>query len=423
MSTKKIKISELIPDKKNARKHNPRNIGMIGNSLQEVGPARSIVIDENNKILAGNGTVDAAAQVGIEKIIVVDAHDDAIIAVRKTGLTEEQKTKLALYDNRTAELAEWDAVVIEELKIEGVELGEFFSDGELEKIGVDKKEIIEDEVPELSEETKTVKGDVYELGRHRVMCGDSTNSDDVAKLMDGKKFDIGFTSPPYNSGEADFTYNYKAKKQGGFYRNNKDDLTEKEYFEFIFAVLNNYLLNANSSHSIFWNVMYNANSRDLYGKYIFSVNNPLKVRETIVWNKISGFPVAGDNILSRNSELIFLLSNSEKYLSNAKKDSVMWNRWDISNANSQNPEQGHKACFPIDLPRKAIEDFSLQNMIVLDLFLGSGTTLIACEQTNRICYGMEIDEHYCDVIVSRYVKFAGNNKVKRNGKEITWELN
>ncbi len=250
---------------------------------------------------------------------------------------------------------------------------------------------------------------------HRILCWDSTNIDDVNKLMNGEKADIGFTSPPYNSGGADFTYDYKAKKEGGFYENYKDDLTSTEYFDFLISVLNNYYLNFNEeSHSLFWNVMYNANSRSDYGKIIFSEQNPLSVRETIIWNKINGFPVAGDNILSRNTELIFLLSNSQKYRTNQHNRTIYWNRWDISSQGSQDSKNKHKACFPLELPFKAIQDFSKDNDIILDLFLGSGTTMVASHQLKRKCYGMELDPKYVQTIINRMIKLDSTLEIKRN---------
>ena len=233
--------------------------------------------------------------------------------------------------------------------------------------------------------------------------------------MNGEKADIGFTSPPYNSGGADFTYDYKAKKEGGFYENYKDDLTSTEYFDFLISVLNNYYLNFNEeSHSLFWNVMYNANSRSDYGKIIFSEQNPLSVRETIIWNKINGFPVAGDNILSRNTELIFLLSNSQKYRTNQHNRTIYWNRWDISSQGSQDSKNKHKACFPLELPFKAIQDFSKDNDIILDLFLGSGTTMVASHQLKRKCYGMELDPKYVQTIINRMIKLDSTLEIKRN---------
>ena len=124
-------IGDLTPDARNARRHNARNIGLLVDSLQEVGAARSIVIDEDGRILAGNGTVEAAAEAGITRVQVVDADGETIVAVRRRGLTEEQKRRLALLDNRTAELAEWDAPVLEALRDEGLKLDDLFSDDEL----------------------------------------------------------------------------------------------------------------------------------------------------------------------------------------------------------------------------------------------------------------------------------------------------
>ena len=140
-------IEDLKPDPKNARKHNERNIGMIVSSLQEVGAARSIVIDEDGQILAGNGVVEAAAEAGIERVQVVEADGETIIAVRRKGLTPEQKAKLALYDNRTAELAGWDMDVVAELRTE-IDLSGLWSRVELAELGVDLSGV---EFPEYDE--------------------------------------------------------------------------------------------------------------------------------------------------------------------------------------------------------------------------------------------------------------------------------
>jgi len=127
-------LKDLTPDPRNARRHNPRNIGMIVDSLHEVGAARSIVIDEDGRILCGNGTVDAAAEAGIEKVQVVDVDGETLVAVRRSGLTESQKTRLALLDNRSAETAEWDAVVLAQMAEDGVKLDDLFCDDELTAI-------------------------------------------------------------------------------------------------------------------------------------------------------------------------------------------------------------------------------------------------------------------------------------------------
>jgi hypothetical protein len=198
-------IKDLKPDARNARSHNPRNIGMIVDSLHEVGAARSIVIDEHGRILAGNGTIEAAAEAGITKMQVVDADGETIVAVRRSGLTEAQKTRLALWDNRAAETADWDAGVLAAFAAEGVKLDDLFVQDELDAIigtldapepgdGGDDFDTTPEEGP-----TRVQPGDLWQLGPHRLLCGDSTKAEDVARLMGGEKADMVFTSPPYAS--------------------------------------------------------------------------------------------------------------------------------------------------------------------------------------------------------------------------------
>lgn len=146
-------IADLTPDPRNARQHNPRNIGMIVNALQQVGAARSIVVDEDNVILAGNGVIEAAAEAGIERVRIIDADGEEIIAVRRSGLTDEQKQKLAVYDNRTAELAEWDTEALADIG-EDLDLGEYFTGTELGELGVEVPQfapVDESEQPRLDQ--------------------------------------------------------------------------------------------------------------------------------------------------------------------------------------------------------------------------------------------------------------------------------
>jgi len=402
MKIVEVKVSDLIFAEYNPRQLTEQQGQDLKDSVQRFGFVDPIIVNSNkdrmNIIIGGHQRCRMAQILDIEKI-----------PVHYINLNPDKEKELNIRLNKNT--GEWD---LDQLAnhFDNEDLLEWgFSEDELQFFTAD--EFIdgvtdEDEIPEVEEAT-TKPGDLWLLGEHRVLCGDATISTDVEKLMGGEKADICFTSPPYNSGNADFTYDYKSKKAGGFYAKDKDDKTEDEYISFCHSVLLCIYAVIKERHSIFWNVMYNANSRDTYGKVIFSENNPFKLRETIVWNKIGGFPVAGDNILSRNSEFIFLMSNSEKYLSNQTLTKcIYWNRWDISNANSQDSENKHKACFPEALPEKAVLDFTKKGMSVIDPFLGSGTTLIACEKTNRKCYGMELDTHYTDVIVKRWEDFTGN---------------
>jgi len=180
---------------------------MIVNALHEVGAARSIVIDEDGNILAGNATIEAAAEAGIENLQIVEADGETIVAVRRTGLTDAQKTRLKYFDNRTAELADWDSEqVLADLEA-GVDLDGLFTDIELEDFGWEPDKAEDpgadmDKADELQEKWGVKRGDVWQMGEHRVMCGDSTSAEDVAKLMDGKRAELAVTSPPTASARA-----------------------------------------------------------------------------------------------------------------------------------------------------------------------------------------------------------------------------
>lgn len=164
--TKPAHLRDLTPDPKNARKHNPRNVGMLVDALQEVGAARSIVIDEEGVVLAGNATIEAAAEAGITKVVTVDADGETLVAVRRTGLTPEQKTRLALYDNCVAELADWNESVLTELREDGLLAG-MFSDDELDTLLAQADEV----APGAGGD------DLWQLGGHRLLCGDSTKAE------------------------------------------------------------------------------------------------------------------------------------------------------------------------------------------------------------------------------------------------------
>lgn len=201
-------LSDLKQDHKNARKRTETSASLLKESLQRYGPARSIVIDEDDRILAGNGTVEAALGLGIEGLRVIDANPDEIIAVRRTGLTEDQKVGLALADNRTADLAEWDAEMLHRLSEEH-DIAPWFEDDDVEAL-LEQVEQLEpeegktdpDETPEPPEDPITKPGDLWILGNHRVMCGDSTSITNVEKLLNGQKAQLLHADPPYGMGKA-----------------------------------------------------------------------------------------------------------------------------------------------------------------------------------------------------------------------------
>lgn len=267
----------------------------------------------------------------------------------------------------------------------------------------------EDAVPDVPDEPITKLGDVWILGNHRLMCGDSTNIDAVEKLMDGQKADMVFTSPPYNAntkaGDGDI---FKSKKSKKLYAEGySDNLPSNEYIDFTSSILE--VCFANTDGFIFWNVSYNAKSKNEYIKQI--VNRLDYLIEQVCWKKTSTIPFKG--CLMRDWEPIYIFSTNKQGL-NTK--TVTSNFWQISNTGSQ--QENHKACFPVALPEKGMSLVNVNSGIILEPFCGSGTTMIAAEKHNRKCYGMELDPKYCDVIVKRWQDFTGKvATLEATGKE------
>lgn len=388
---------EIKPYEKNAKKHPKKQIEQVANSIKEFGMNQPIVVDKQGVIIVGHGRYEALKSLGME---IKDEY------IKVVDLTEEQAMAYRLADNKLNE-SEWDMnLVLEELKglsDEMVELTGFDSDLLIEPDDAD------DEVPDAPEEPQSKLGDLYELGEHRVLCGDSTKLEDVERLMDGKKADMVFTSPPYN-GDTHLDYGNGENKK--LYENNTDKWTSEEYISFCHEILS--ILVKKTNGFIFWDVMYNAKSRYEYIKVIYPFVD--KLWETIVWKK-TGMPIS--NGLTRNFEFIYVFKNGErKHLS--KEFETESNFWDISNIGSQD-KANHRACYPVALPQRGINIATEKNEIVLDPFLGSGSTLIASEKTGRISYGMELDPKYIDVIVQRYVDYTGNENIKLNGDDIVWK--
>jgi len=388
----------LSPYPKNAKKHPKKQIEQVAASIKEFGMNQPIVVDKKGVIIVGHGRYAALQHLGLE---VKDEW------VKVVDLTEKQAKAYRLADNKLNE-SDWEMdLVIEELK----ELDDL-----AEITGFDMDLLIEpdekdDEVPDVPEEPQSKLGDLYQLGEHRVLCGDSTKIDDVERLMDSKKADMVFTSPPYNAntkaGEGDIFNGKKSKKL--YAEGYSDNLQADDYVKFTQDVLT--LCFAFTEGFIFWNVSYNKNSRY---QYIQQITPWLEyLREQICWKKSSTIPFKGS--LMRDWEPIYLFSTMK---ANLGLDKVTSNFWEVSNTGSQ--AENHKACYPVALVEKGISIIEGAK-ILLDPFLGSGSTLIAAEKTGRICYGMELDPKYVDVIVQRYVDYTGNTKVIKNGEEMIWE--
>ena len=393
-------LSDLTPDPKNARRHNPRNIGMIERALNEVGAARSIVVDEAGVVLAGNGLVEAAAQAGIERVRVVDADGDEIIAVRRRGLTEEQKTKLALYDNRTAELADWEPGVLAELAQE-LDLGSLFTDLELSDLampalpepgaGGDEFDSTPDDGP-----TRAQLGDLWLIGGvHRLLVGDCTDPANVARLMGTDKAEMIWTDPPYGVaiGDKNKFLNSIAPSNRVEENLENDTLDEPALMEMLRGAFKNAAAHCLAGGA--WYVA--APAGPLHVLFGLALKELDIWHQTIQWVKNNAtFAPLGVDYHWRAEPIFYgwLPGAAHRYYGGRQQDTV----WEIDRPQAS-PD--HPTMKPIELVQRAVENNSKRGNIVLDMFLGSGTTLIAAHRTGRRCYGMEIAPRYADVILRR----------------------
>ena len=399
-----MKVSDLKPLEKNPFKSKgDAQIKRIAKSIQEferMMEIRRIVIDEDNNILGGNKRYFALKKLGYKEI------PDAWIE-KVEGLSEEQKKEFIVKDNAHWG-SEWDYKLLEEWKVDlnawGV--GDIqFGDG---------KEVKEDnyEIPDENEiKTDIVLGDLIEIGEHRLLCGDSTNADDVAKLMNGHKADIAFQSPPYNAGNNRLGGN--KNKVDSKYANSNDDNAD-EWYELVCA---SSVLAVQHSMFAFINVQQLAGNKFRFIDFLHTVKEWFV--DEMIWYKGEGNPALAPGVLNSRFEKIIILKN-EKFPS--RSISTVKFRGTISNV-YQGPQQTnneysahHAATFPVHLPSHFISSFTMQS--VLDLFIGTGTTMVAAHQLNRKCYGMEIEPKYCQIIIDRMRNLDPNLVIKKNGIEI-----
>ncbi|MFB5088314.1 DNA methyltransferase [Psychrobacillus sp. PGGUH221] len=404
-------VDELIPYAKNAR-HNDKAVDKVASSIQEFGFKNPIIVDEHNEIIAGHTRLLAAKKLGITEVPTIKVDD----------LTPEQIKAFRIADNKTAEIAEWDyellAQELEELKLADYNLeltGFDFSEAEelLDSLKDENDHAEADDFEvELPENPISQKGDIWLLGKHRLVCGDSTKVEDVTVLMDGEKASMVFTDPPWN-------VNYGAIKEGnpqGYKpRTIKNDFmpTEdfKEFMNQAFQVMNQFSKEGCMTYVVM--------SAQEWGNLMLTLTeNGYHWSSTIIWNKDS-------IVLSRKDyhtkyEPIWYGWKEGRARLHPLKDRKQGDVWDIPRPKVS---ELHPTMKPIQLIVQAIKNSSNMNDIVLDLFGGSGSTLIACQETDRVCRTMELDEKYADVIVNRYIDYMGDNGdvyLIREGEKIAY---
>ena len=380
-----LALSEIIPYENNPR-INDEAVSDVIESIKQCENLDPIEIDENNVILAGHTRLKALQELGYTETE----------CIRYSGLTEEQKKKYRLLSNKTGEKAEWD---LEKLKIELADLdfGDFDFGFDLPE-DEEEVEIVEVELPE-EVETRCKLGDVWQLGDHRLICGDSTNITDVNILMNGKQADMVFTDPPWN-------VNYGAVEKGNAMgykpRTIKNDfMGTDEFKEFMYNAFKS--MNSASKEGAMTYVVMSAKE---WGNMMLTLaQNDYYWSSTIIWNK-DRLVLSRKDYHTKYEPIWYGWKEGSRLC--PLKDRKQSDVWDFDRPSKSDE---HPTMKPIPLVAKAIKNSSKKNDVVLDLFGGSGSTLIACEQLNRKCYMAELDEHYCDVIIQRWENFTGKEAV------------
>jgi site-specific DNA-methyltransferase (adenine-specific) len=392
-----VGIDSIKPYKNNAKQHPAEQIEQIKNSIEQFGMDDPIGV-WNDEIVEGHGRLIACKELGYTEVPII----------RLDHLTDEERKAYTLAHNKLTMNSDFDIDILND------ELMNLFDTIDMSDFGFDldfdveeEQEIVEDEVPEVPEEPKAKLGDIYQLGNHRLMCGDSTSEEDVAKLMNGVQADISFTSPPYNAGSLNIEGDERTQKKYNQYNDNK---TEEDYYYFL---KENMKLLLKNSNEVFYNIGLVENNKKSIIKLQYDFINYFK--DIIYWEKNTCAPHIQPGIINNLVEFILCFGNGKRKFQEAQfKQGTYWNVIKGNNASENEYSKIHKATFPLYLPIEIIKNFCNEEGIVIDSFGGTGTTLIACEQLNRTCYMMELDPKYIDVIIQRWENFTGEKAVLLN---------
>ena len=393
------KINELKPYENNSRTHDESQIKQICESIKEYGWTNPVLIDEKGMIIAGHGRVEAGKKLDIKEVPCIVL----------SGLTEAQKKAYVIADNKMALNAGWNEELLKnelenlkeldfDLELTGFNIDEL---DELFKQDEEEQEIIEDDFEiELPEEPKAKLGDVYQLGNHRLMCGDSTKEEDVAKLMNGVKADMVFTDPPYRM-EAQGGSNQWVGRSAAKLGESIKELCNFNPTEFLNRL--NELFDKKMNAYIFCN-------KDLVPDYLNWALENKYAFNILFWKKPNALPL-GEQHRPDVEYLIFIRKNA--IWNNGLKNVSYSKCLEFNRDNSTD----HPTMKPLELIANELKISSNEKSIIVDLFGGSGSTLIACEQLNRSAYLMELEPKWVDVIINRWEQFTGKKAVLLNKGE------
>lgn len=397
MNVINMPTGELIPYENNTKIHPPEQVEHIANSIKRFGWQQPIVIDKNKVVIIGHGRLLAAKQMGLQEVPVVYADD----------LSEEDAQALRLADNKLNE-SPWDFTKLEEelaqLAIDGIDMSEFGFDVDIGG-GITESDITEDEIPEPPTEPIAKRGDIWQLGRHRLMCGDSTSKEDIAQLMNGEKANVLLTDPPYGID----IVSHKTRKIGGDspitvgkVRGDAKNAIIQQCKEYSPVIGDDTTETAKANFEV--TREYSENQIIFGGNYFTDFLPPSRC--WIVWDKQNSGTFADAELAWTSFDKVVRLYH------------FMWNG--LCREGSREVEgksRVHPTQKPVGMLSDILKDFSEEGDLILDCFGGSGSTLIACEQTDRTCYMMELDPHYVDVIIERWQNLTGETAVLLNADQ------
>jgi DNA modification methylase len=379
-------INSIQPYINNPRKLKDSAIEKVAKSIKEFGFRQPIVVDTNRIIVVGHTRYRASKKLGLKEVPITIAEN----------LTQEQINAYRIADNRTNEEAEWDLELLK-TEIKELELADFnldltgFDEDQLNNMLFEEKQGLtdEDEVPEAPEEPITKLGDIWKLGKHKLICGDSTILNNYEKLFNENKADLLMTDPPYN-----VDYEGKTKDKLTIQNDSKND---DDFLQFLTDAFNNCAihLKLGCSFYIFHSDWYGLEFRQSIK------NSDLELKQNLIWAKNSMVMGRQDYQWQHEPCLYgWKRGASHSWYSDRKQTTII--KYDRPSKSKLHPTMK-----PVGLVEYLIKNSSKQEDIILDPFLGSGTTLMACEKQGRICYGVELDPKYCDVIVKRWEEFTG----------------
>ena len=375
MELQTLEIKDIHPYERNARK-NDKAVDAVAKSIEQCSYVAPIVVDENHVILAGHTRWKALKKLGRTEC-------ECIV---KDGLTEEQKKKYRLLDNKTNELADWDFDLLAE-ELEGLDFGDLQLDW---GVSQQEPEVVEDNYePVIPKEPKSKIGQIYQLGRHRLMCGDSTKQEDVERLMNGGMADMLLTDPPYN-------VNYEGSA-GKIKNDNMEDSEFREFLRLAFFAAKS-VMKPGAAFYI-WH-----SDNEGYNFRGAMIDAGFKLRQTLIWKKQSITLGMQDYQWIHEPCLYGWNEGSHAWYSDRKQSTVL-------EFDRPTKSEIHPTMKPVKLFDYQIQNSSKSGDNVLDLFGGSGTTMIACEQNGRNAFLMELDPKYADAIIDRWEKMTGKKAV------------